>query len=448
MSKRVSFITLGCAKNEVDTAHMTARLVQAGYEVLDWEDLSPEAIDGGEARLDAIIVNTCSFLREAIEESLDTIFDAAGLPSVADGRTKLVVTGCLPSRFGDDLESELSEAQAFIPCKDETAIVATLDQLFGIVRDSRTEDTTGSIARTSRLTTAPSAYVKISDGCDRFCSFCAIPFIRGRYHSFTYESIHEEVQQLVEQGVVEVVLIAQDTGIWGSDLEPKRTLASLLDSLASSFPGTWFRVLYIQPEHVSEELLATIASHENICNYLDIPFQHVDRSLLKSMNRQGSREEFLQLIDRIRTILPEVALRTTYIVGYPGETEEQFDALCDFVSETDFDYVGVFAFSPEDGTRAAELPDRVDEDTKQERLRTLRELADTVSSSQLKRFIGQTLDVLVLGWEEDGQLLGRSGFQAPDVDGVTYLDKGTPGQVLPVLIEDTLYYEMEGTCEG
>ena len=448
MTKRVSFITLGCAKNEVDTAHMTARLSRAGYEVLDWDDLSLDAVEGDALPLDAIIVNTCSFLRDAIEESLDTIFDVAGLPSVAEGGTKLVVVGCLPSRFGADLEAELQEAQTFVPCKDETAIVAELDRLFGIERSDVDTDESGTIGRLARTSASPSAYVKISDGCNRFCSFCAIPFIRGRYHSFTYEAIRDEVQNLVNQGVAEIVLIAQDTGIWGSDLEPKRTLASLLDQLATEFPHTWLRVLYIQPEHVDETLLRTIAAHDNICNYLDIPFQHVDETLLKSMNRRGSRAEFTQLIQQIRTILPEVALRTTYIVGYPGESDEQFEELCDFVAEVDFDYVGVFAFSPEDGTRAAGLPDQIDEDTKQERLRTLREIADTVSSSQLARFVGKRLDVLVLGAEEDGQLLGRSKYQAPDVDGVTYIDSGEVGKIIPVRIDATLYYEMEGTREG
>lgn len=447
MTKRVSFITLGCAKNEVDTAHMTARLQQAGYEVLDWDSLTLEAVEETPGHLDAIIVNTCSFLQEAIEESLDTIFDVAGLPAVVNGATKLVATGCLPSRYGSDLQAELQEAQLFIPCKEEDAIVAQLDELFGIERVNEQRFLRKDLARETRTSDSPSAYVKISDGCDRFCSFCAIPFIRGRYHSFSFDEIREEVENLIDQGVAEIVLIAQDTGIWGSDLEPKQTLADLLDALASSFPKTWFRVLYIQPEHVDDALLHTIAMYGNICNYLDIPFQHADESLLKSMNRRGSYKEFIELIARIRSILPEVALRTTFIVGYPGETDEQFETLCDFVSEIDFDYVGVFAYSAEDGTKAAELPDQVDDDTKQERLRVLRDLADTVSSTQLARFIGKKLEVLVLGAEEDGQLLGRSHFQAPDVDGVTYIDSGEIGEVIPALIEDTLYYEMEGTRE-
>lgn len=449
MAKRISIITLGCAKNEVDTAHMAARLIDGGYQVVDWDELQASSDQDPTVALDAIIINTCSFLQTAIEESLGVIFDIADLPAVAQGQTKLIIAGCMPSRFGADLQEELHEAQLFVPCDEECDIVGKLDDLLGTAQSVSPLDPPDRLApdhaSLRRIDPGPSAYVKISDGCNRFCSFCAIPYIRGRYHSFAYETICKEVEGLVDQGVKEIVLIAQDTAIWGSDLEPKRTLAWLLDNLASTFPATWFRILYIQPEYVDEALLRTIARHDNICNYLDIPFQHVDAKLLKSMNRIGSYEAFMQLINLIQSILPTVALRTTLIVGYPGETDQQFDDLCDFVSEIDFDYVGVFAFSPEEGTRAASLPDQIDEETKQERLRALRDLADTVSQSRLARFVDQEVEVLALGYEEDGQLIGRSQYQAPDVDGVTYLDSGEPGQFMSVIIEDTLYYEMEGT---
>jgi ribosomal protein S12 methylthiotransferase len=445
-TKHVSIITLGCAKNEVDSAHMTARLVEAGYHVLDWEEYQ-QRIDAGETLvLDALIVNTCSFLQAAIEESLEVIFDVANLPSVANEQTKLIVAGCMVSRFSTELQDELQEAHLFVPCNEENDIVRKLDQLLADTSSTSGEGPSPcDHAHLRRVDPGSSAYVKISDGCNRFCSFCAIPYIRGRYRSFSYETIFSEVEGLVEQGVKEIILIAQDTAIWGSDLEPKRTLAWLLDHIARSFPETWFRVLYIQPEYVDETLLRTIATHDNICNYLDIPFQHVDPALLRSMNRKGSYEDFMHLIDLIHEILPTVALRTTLIVGYPGETDQQFDDLCDFVTEIDFDYVGIFAFSPEEGTRAATLPHQIDDETKQERLRILRDLADTVSQGRLARFVGEELTVLALGYEEDGQLIGRSQYQAPDVDGVTYLDSGEPGEFIPVLIEDTLYYEMEGT---
>lgn len=442
--KKVSFITLGCAKNEVDSAHMAARLAQAGYEVVD-QELLEEAEDGiGSATeaLDAIIVNTCSFLREAIEENLDVIFDVASLPSVESGRTKLVVSGCLPARFGEELIEELTEPDLFVPCDEESSIAMKLDQLFS---DPTCEDSCDASADPPRLNAGPSEYVKISDGCNRFCSFCAIPFIRGRYHSFSYETIHAEIAQLVRQGTQEIVLIAQDTGIWGSDLEPKRSLAWLLDSLASAFPTTWFRVLYIQPEHVDEELLDVMVAHENICNYLDIPLQHVDADLLKAMNRRGSREEFQELLALIHSKFPLIALRTTFIVGFPGETDEQFEALCDFVSDADFDYAGVSRIRLKREPRLLRFLIRSMRRPSSSACARCAILADSVSQTSLARFIGKEVDVLVLGQEEDGALFGRSAYQAPDVDGVTFIDEGKVGEAVPIMIEDVLYYEMEGS---
>lgn len=424
MSKNVSFLTLGCAKNESDSARMQEDLIQAGYSIVDIADSA-----------DVIVVNTCSFIQSAIEESLDAVFEIAGYGSVASGDTKLVVCGCMPSRFGDDLEEELTEADKFVTCREEDNIVEIIDDLLGVssVRNSVEVD----------FDYAPSEYVKISDGCNRFCSFCTIPFIRGRYHSFSYDKIASDVKAKVESGTKEIVLIAQDSGIWGLDLKPRENLASLLKRLSEAYPDTWFRVMYLQPAGMTDELLDVMATHDNICNYFDIPLQHCDSEILKSMNRSGSRAEYEQMVARIRQRIPGVALRTTLIVGYPGETEEQFDDLCDFVSETEFDYVGIFAYSPEDGTPAAELPNQVDEDTKQARLQELRDIADAVSSHVVSQRIGTSMDVLVLGCEEDGQLYGRAQCQAPDVDGVTYLENGAVGEVHTVSISDTLLYEME-----
>lgn len=424
MSKNVSFLTLGCAKNESDSARMQEDLIRAGYSIVDIADSA-----------DVIVVNTCSFIQSAIEESLDAVFEIAGYGSVASGDTKLVVCGCMPSRFGDDLEEELTEADKFVTCREEDNIVEIIDDLLGIssVRNSVEVD----------FDYAPSEYVKISDGCNRFCSFCTIPFIRGRYHSFSYDEIASDVKAKIESGTKEIVLIAQDSGIWGLDLKPRENLASLLKRLSEAYPDTWFRVMYLQPAGMTDELLDVMATHDNICNYFDIPLQHCDSEILKSMNRSGSRAEYEQMVARIRQRIPGIALRTTLIVGYPGETEEQFDDLCNFVSETEFDYVGIFAYSPEDGTPAAELPNQVDEDTKQARLQELRDIADAVSSHVVSQRIGTSMDVLVLGCEEDGQLYGRTQCQAPDVDGVTYLENGAVGEVHTVSISDTLLYEME-----
>ncbi len=424
MSKRVAFLTLGCAKNEVDSQAMQQELVRAGFDIVNIEDPA-----------DAIVVNTCAFIQPAIEESLDAIFDIAQLEAVESGDCKLIVCGCMPSRFGSDLEAELTEADKFVPCADEEHIVEVVSDALGL------EPTPDSV--TAAFSYQSSEYVKISDGCSRHCSFCTIPTIRGPYHSFSIDSIMSDVKEKVKGGAKEIVLIAQDSGIWGLDLKPKMTLSDLLCALASEFPATWFRVMYLQPAGLTDELVHTMASYDNICSYLDIPLQHCDPEILKSMNRKGSREEYEAMVERLRLEVPGIALRTTLIVGYPGETDEQFEELCDFVSTASFDYVGIFAYSPEDGTPAAALPNQVDEDTKQERLQILRDLADSVSSAQIAERIGSKADVLVLGTEEDGQLFGRTQAQAPDVDGVTYVDSATIGEFASTVIVDTLLYEME-----
>lgn len=454
--RSVAFVTLGCAKNEVDTAHMRTRVADAGYVLVD----DPE-------QADAIVVNTCSFIQAATEESLEAIFDVAGLPNVQQGAA-LIVAGCMPARYGDDLAGELTEARAFVPCSREDDIAAVIADALGIpTSGDKGTDTPapsdkaaatpvilsgggaaagveGSRAASAALPAAVSAYVKISDGCDRFCSYCTIPFIRGRYHSFPLDDVRAETAALVARGAREIVLIAQDTGRWGTDFEAPSTLAVLVATLAEEFPQTWFRVMYIQPEGLTDELLEAVAGHANVCDYFDIPLQHVDENILHAMNRTGSRTDFDALVARVRRALPQATLRTTLIAGFPGETDEQFEDLCAFVEESDFDYIGVFPYSQEDGTRAAKLPDQVDEDEKTDRAQRLRDLADTVCTPRIAARIGRKMDVLVEGHEEDGQLFGRAMCQAPEVDGVTYLESGDVGEVRRVVIQDTLLYEMEG----
>ena len=431
IGKSVAFVTMGCAKNEVDSAHMAARLVDAGYTISE----DPE-------HADAVIVNTCSCIQAATEESIDAILEVAGYENVAQGASHLVVAGCMPARYGQDLADELVEASCFVPCADESNIVEVMDDLFGVERFAGQIPTIPDhLLRRSGL----SAYVKISDGCDRFCSYCTIPFIRGRYHSFAESDIVAEVGGLVDGGTREVVLIAQDTGRWGQDFDEPSTLAHLVDELASRFPQTWFRIMYIQPEGVTAELVEVVASHENVCSYFDIPFQHANADVLKAMNRKGSGSEYLALVERIRNRIPDATLRTTLIAGFPGETDEQFEELCDFVEEAELDYIGVFAFSCEDGTRASRLEGQVDEDEKAARAQRLRDLADDVCAPRIAQRIGKRMDVLVCGVEEDGQLYGRVQCQAPDVDGVTYLEHGTIGEIRSVVINDTLLYEMEGS---
>lgn len=444
LKREVYFLTMGCAKNEVDTRHMIEKVLAAGYGIASEIE-----------QADAVIVNTCCFIQAATEESIDAVFECAGLPNVEAG-APLVVTGCMPARYGSDLQEALHEAKAFVPCSEEDSIVQVLDGLFGAslnAHETQNDQLAAGSCRfaaefdtalNSQSDSSSFAYVKISDGCNRFCTFCAIPYIRGRYHSFSLESIHDEIEGLVSKGVREIVLIAQDTGCWGCDFPEPSSLAHLLDTLAADFPSTWFRVMYTEPEGISDELLQVLSQRSNVCSYLDIPLQHVVPSLLSDMHRKGSAEEFLDLLERVRLAVPDVALRTTLMVGFPGETEEDFQALCDFVEEACFDYVGVFAFSPEEGTKAFNLPGQLDEETKRERAQQLRDCADAVSYSVVSQRKGKRVDVLVEGREEDGQLFGRAMCQAPEVDGVTFLSSGDIGSIRSVEIEDTLLYEMEG----
>ena len=437
----VAFVTLGCAKNEVDSARMARLVRDAGFRVSD----DPESSD-------VIVLNTCSFIQDATEESIDTFFEIAGLDGVQHGDAKIVVAGCMPARYGADLETELTEASAFVPCAEEDGIADVVARLIGATPvacsphapESESVADSASAESDDPRSTVPFAYVKISDGCDRWCSYCTIPRIRGRYRSFPFDDIRGEVERAIGEGAREIVLIAQDTGRWGLDFEEPSTLASLVSRLADAFPDTWFRIMYIQPEGVTDDYLDAVAAHPNVCRYFDIPIQHVDADILASMNRTGSREEFVKLAARIRDRVPGAVLRTTLIAGYPGETDSQFEDLLDFVEEGLFDYVGVFPYSREDGTRAAGLPGQVPDDVKTERAQEVRDAADAASIARIAERIGDTMDVLIEGLEEDGQLYGRARCQAPDVDGCTYVDRGEVGDIVSVRIVDTLFYEMEG----
>jgi ribosomal protein S12 methylthiotransferase len=418
----VSFVTMGCAKNEVDTQKMQQRLTDAGFDIAGEEDCESA---------DVIVVNTCSFIQSATEESIEAVLEALEIAEMP-----VVVAGCMPARFGQDLEESLPEAAAFVPCSKEDDIAEVISKLLGVEPEVR--------ATSAHLPQKYYEYVKISDGCDRFCSFCTIPYIRGRYKSFTFEQIEADVCDARLRGVREIVLIAQDTGRWGQDFDEPSSLAWLVDALASKHPDLWFRVMYIQPEGVSDDLLQAMAAHDNVAHYLDIPLQHVQTHLLRAMNRRGTREGFCDLVAHIRDVMPDVTLRTTLMCGFPGETDDDFDALLDFVNEGLFDYIGTFAYSREEGTRAFDLDNQVDEDEKEFRLRELRDTCDAVSAGAVAARVGRTFPILIEGLEEDGQLFGRAICQAPDTDGVTFVDAGKPGDICNVEILDTLMYDMEG----
>ncbi len=335
----------------------------------------------------------------------------------------------------------------------EDGIVGVMDEVLGheSVVPAAEGASAGPLAEPLRTVEGASAYVKISDGCDRFCSFCAIPYIRGRYASRPFAEIAGEVRALAEQGVREFVLIGQDTGIWGRDLGEGDTLASLLVRLAMIVRpyGAWLRVLYLQPEGMTDELVAAIRDTPEVLPYIDIPIQHCNAVVLKSMNRTGSADEFRALFDRLRREIPGMVLRTTGLVGFPGETEEQFEELLDFVQEQEFDYTSVFSYSREEGTRGAEMDNQVDEDVKLDRAQALTDVAEELGFSATAKHVGEVVDVVIDGIDTDGdvpELIGHAWFQAPDCDGAVHIAEGEAavGDVVRVRLVDSFCYELEG----
>lgn len=430
----IAFITLGCAKNEVDSDKMKARLAAAGYAIV--EDA---------ARADLTIVNTCSFLASAVEEGIDVIFGVLGGAGEGVEPNKVLVAGCMPSRYGAELEGELSEVAGFLPANEEEHVVEKVRQLLG-------EPQAALAAAATRYAAAPSAYVKISDGCDRFCTYCMIPYIRGRYHSFEAEAIAAEVGELVASGVQEVVLIGQDTGIWGRDLPEPSSTVELLRLLAARFPHTWLRLMYLQPEGITDELLTFMEETPNVCAYLDIPLQHANAEVLRRMNRTGSSASIRALVARIRSVAPSVQVRTTLMAGFPGETPEQFDELLDLVDEVGFDYAGVFAYSQEEGSKAAGFADQVPEELRLERAQRLLDACEAVGFARTKRHVGEVVDCIVEGYERTTagpEALCRWQGQAPEVDGQVHVPMRGEGELalgehVRVRIVDAFCYELVG----
>ena len=429
-------VTLGCAKNEVDSDRMRSLLLRDGYG--EAEDV---------AQSDVVLVNTCSFLASATTESVETTLDLAEQAAEGARRKPIVMCGCMPSRYGDDLVREMPEVAAFVRADEEDAIVSVVDEVLGIM-ESVDKPASEEVLRTID---GASAFVKISEGCDRFCAFCAIPYIRGRYRSRTAAEIVSEVEALVGGGVREVVLIGQDTGIWGSDFETPETLASLLRRVAAVMAPVhgWVRVLYLQPEGMTDELISAIRDTPEVLPYIDIPIQHCDERVLAAMGRSGSRKQLSDLFARLRNEIPGMVLRTTGMAGFPGETDEEADELYEFLAEEGFDYTSVFAYSPEDGTKAARMTGQVPEDIKLERTQHLQDIAEAAGFAATARHVGETVDVIVDGVEEgdDGpELIGHAWFQAPDSDGAVHIAEGEAavGDIVRCRLVDSVCYELYG----
>ena len=436
-------VTLGCAKNEVDSDRMRAILADAGISEAD----SVEDAD-------VVIINTCSFLAAATQEGIEVTLELAEEATAGICSVPIVMCGCIPSRYGSDLIPELPEVAAFVAAEEEDSIADVVFRVLGLDEPAPAAGAK-DVSHPLRTVQGASAFVKISEGCDRFCAFCAIPYIRGRYHSRPASEILPEVAALAEGGVREVVLVGQDTGIWGSDFDEPETLASLLRSVAAvmrPYHG-WVRVLYLQPEGMTDELVATIRDTPEVLPYIDIPIQHCDADILHAMGRSGSPDELRDLFARLRREIPGIVLRTTAMAGFPGETDEQADELVEFLEGEGFDYCSVFSFSPEEGTRAASMPGQVPDDVKLERTQRLVDVTEQMGFSATSSHVGETVDVIIDGIEEDdegAELIGHAWFQAPDSDGAVHIETGeaTVGDVVRCRLVDSFCYELVGCLVG
>lgn len=439
MQSAAAIVTLGCAKNLVDSETLAPQLIRSGYRL---------TTEPSEASL--ILVNTCGFLQSAVQEAIDTILELAAFK--AGGSCKeLIVTGCMVQRYGKKLLDLLPEVDLFLGTSHYLELEMTLKEWKSGNVGRLCIDTPRAIltSNTVRLRSTPphSAYVKIAEGCSNRCSYCIIPSLRGRYRSRTVEDVLHEAHYLASEGVKEVNLIAQDTTAFGVDRGVHSSLLRLLESLDDVPALEWIRLLYAYPDRITRGLLETIAQSKKIVHYLDIPLQHCVSGILRKMRRSESGADIEILMDMIKTTVPDISLRTSLMVGFPGETEADFNALLHFVNAAEFDHVGVFAFSPEEGTLAAKLPMQVEQQVKEERRHILLDLQKGISYRRLKRLRGRTMPVLVEGFHPETDLLltGRLASQAPEVDGSVIINKGTAemGTIVPAIITRVHDYDVE-----
>ncbi|MCA1618692.1 MAG: 30S ribosomal protein S12 methylthiotransferase RimO [Acidobacteria bacterium] len=445
--KKVGFISLGCPKNLVDSEVMMGRLKQEGYEITS---------DAAEA--DTLVVNTCGFIDAAKKESVDAILEAARLKS--EGKCqRLVVAGCLVERYRDELRAEMPEVDAFIGTSQINDITTVADsrvntrQLPVLPLGNQTA-TYLYDESTPRVLATPGhfAYVKIAEGCDRPCAFCFIPQMRGHFRSRRFGSVVAEAKRLAEQGVRELILVAQDSSRYGEDLGERDALAHLMRELCGLEGVEWVRVMYTYPTHISDAFLDVLAAEPKAVKYLDMPLQHASQNVLKLMKRGGNRESLERLIARVRGRVPGIAVRTTFITGFPGETERDFEELLAFVREVEFDRVGVFTYSDEEGTPAFDLPGKVDPKVARKRRDRLMRAQSRISLKRNRARVGEVVRVLFEGVSEETDLLwqGRTGAQAPEIDGCVLINDAPegfepePGRFVNVEITEAQEYDLVG----
>lgn len=435
---RIFISTLGCAKNLVDSEMMLGTLVKNDY-----------VQTGSIMDADIAIVNTCGFIEAAKEESINEILELAQYKE--RGNLKhLIVTGCLAQRYSDELLSEIPEIDIVLGTTSFDMILEKIEELKGGIRSSLITDIDKHIAEEiprSLLTDTFSAYIKIAEGCDNHCTYCIIPKLRGKYRSRRQEDILKEARQLAKNGVKELIVIAQDTTKYGLDIYGKKAISDLMRELNEIEGLKWIRILYSYPEDVDAEFVKAVKECEKVLPYFDMPVQHANDAILKLMNRKTSKQQIKENIDRIRKEIPEASIRTSIIVGFPTETQEQFDELCEFVKEVKFDRLGVFAYSREEDTPAAILEGQIDEDIKQERKNRLMEIQQGISYEKNKTFVESTLEVMIDEKVEDGLYEGRSYRDMMEIDGLVFVktqEDLKKGQFVNVNITEALEYDLTG----
>lgn len=435
----ILFVSLGCDKNLVDSEVMLGLLAKKGYSIVDSEE-----------EADVIVVNTCCFIHDAKEESIQTILEMAEYKK--DGSVKaLIVTGCLAQRYKQEILDEIEEVDAVLGTTSYDKIVEAIEEaLQGNKSLELTDIDTLPIVEGGRLVTTGGhfAYLKIAEGCDKHCTYCIIPKIRGNFRSVPMERLIQEAKELVEQGVKELILVAQETTLYGKDLYGKKSLHILLKELCKISGLRWIRILYCYPEEITDELIRVIKEEDMICKYLDIPIQHASDEVLKRMGRRTSKQQLIDTVRKLRTEIPDIALRTTLITGFPGETAEHHEELMEFVDEMEFDRLGVFTYSPEEDTPAATMPNQIEEEVKEDRQAELMELQQEIAFDLAERMIGKEVMVMFEGKVADENVyVGRTYKDAPNVDGLIFVETDEElmsGDFAMVRVTGALDYDLIG----
>lgn len=436
---KILFISLGCDKNLVDSEVMLGMLTGKGYEITD---------DENEA--DVVVVNTCCFIGDAKEESIHNILEMAELRKAGDIKA-LIVTGCLAQRYKEEVQTEIPEVDAIIGTTAIDAIVETLEDVLAGQGHNHIEDINRTpVYDKSRIVTTGGhyAYLKIAEGCDKRCSYCIIPKVRGNYRSIPMESLLAEARKLVEFGAKELILVAQETTLYGKDLYGEKSLPRLLHELCKIDGLYWIRILYCYPEEITDELIETIRTEEKVCHYLDIPIQHASDNILKRMGRSTNQAELRDMIARLRERIPDICLRTTLITGFPGETQEDHEELMAFVDEMEFDRLGVFTYSAEEDTPAAEFEDQIEEEIKKDRQAEIMELQQEIAFEKAENAVGRTVLAMIEGrLPDENAYAARTYMDAPNVDGLVFVQTSRElmtGDFVKVKITGSYEYDLIG----